>query len=187
MIIATLRNRLVQVAIVLALMAGAAGVVWALFPWQDSRSQSFTAQSMANLTLIAPEPLFSIAGMAPGDVVYGQAQVTNDNGVPMNVTVGGTADNLDGLGLRDQLVLEIRTTDITTLCNAIGFASGTAHYGPAPGIGGDTEVVFSPTPVVIPGGGYSAKFCLKIEMPADTPSTFAASTTSGELIFHAVE
>jgi spore coat-associated protein N len=86
----------------------------AVFTDQDAvGANTFTAATVA-LTTSPTTALITYSNMTPGDSVTNPITVTNSGNVQLRYAVSSSATNADGKALKDQLVLTVKTVDVTT-------------------------------------------------------------------------
>jgi predicted ribosomally synthesized peptide with SipW-like signal peptide len=107
-------------AFVLALLAigllGVAAGISSLAVFTSSASvgsNSFTTGTVVISTAPA-SALVTFANMAPGDTTTSSLVVTNGGTLQLRYAISSSATNTDAKGLKDQLVLTIKTIDVTT-------------------------------------------------------------------------
>ncbi len=130
--------------------------------------------------------LVSFVNMLPGDTVTNPLALSNEGTQPLRYSLSSTATNPDRLRLKDQLVLTVRTIDVTSPripCNNFDGArlytgdldsvTGRIIGNPAPGQHGRSE-----------GGGdrliaarSSETLCFRVSLPRETGNAFQAAAT----------
>jgi Concanavalin A-like lectin/glucanases superfamily/Camelysin metallo-endopeptidase len=86
----------------------------AVFTDSDANgSNTFTASTIS-LTLNPTSALITYSNMQPGDSVTNSIVVTNNGGSQLRYAISSSATNADAKALKDQLVLTIKTIDVTT-------------------------------------------------------------------------
>ena len=87
---------------------------------QDVGANSFTAGTV-DVSTAPTSAVVTFSNMAPGDSVTNPIVVTNSGTLGMRYSVSASATNADSLGLKDQLVLAVRTVDVddTIPCDAV--------------------------------------------------------------------
>jgi spore coat-associated protein N len=113
--------------VAIASMAGGA-VSLALFTSTATvPSNTFTTGTVIITTDHPATAIVSFSAMAPGDQVTNPLLVSNTGTMALRYAVSSVATNADAKGLRDQLVLTIKT-GVTTCTNAAYAADGTIVY-----------------------------------------------------------
>ena len=103
-----------SVLLVLVLAMGWTRDTLAVFTDSDANgSNTFTASTIS-LTLNPTSALITYSNMQPGDSVTNSIVVTNNGGSQLRYAISSSATNTDAKGLKDQLVLTIKTIDVTT-------------------------------------------------------------------------
>ena len=106
----------------------------------------------------------------------------------MVVAVSSTATNADGKGLKDQLVLTIKS-GVTTCSNAAWGADGSVLY--TGDLDGTTGVLIGdPATGADPGdrnllAGASEVLCFNVTLPLSTGTAFQAATSTATFTFDA--
>jgi spore coat-associated protein N len=128
------------------------------------------------------DTLVTYDNMAPGDKVTQPLTVSNDGSLELRYAMTTSADNDDGKGLADQLVLTIKTKT----ANPCSTFDGTQLYTGAlssgaigdPGQGADTgdRTLAASTNEVL---------CFQVELPSDTDDDYQDATTTATFTFDA--
>jgi predicted ribosomally synthesized peptide with SipW-like signal peptide len=173
----------------LALLGGLAG--FAVFT--DSSSvpgNTFSTGSVDISTNPPPGAVISFTAMAPGDQVTNSLVVSNLGTMQLRYAITGSATNTDGLGLKDQLVLTIRTVDATTPLSPCDNFDGTVLYtgdlddgvggllvgNPAQGTQGGERVL---------AVGANETLCFRAALPLSTGPAFQGAATTATFVFDA--
>ncbi len=128
--------------------------------------------------------------MLPGDQVTDDLVVTNQPGsAAVRYSLTSAATNADGKGLKDQLVMTVKTTDATTPVTPCNDFDGTQLYtgdldstagavfgNPAQGAqAGDRNLAVS----------ASETLCFRVALPLATGNPFKSAATTATLTFDA--
>jgi spore coat-associated protein N len=132
--------------------------------------------------------LVTFASMAPGDAVTAPITVTNSGTLALRYAVSSVATNVDTKGLKDQLVLTVKS-GVTTCTNAAYAADGTSLYT------GDLDssaglLVGDATPGANAGDRTLAAaandvLCFHVSLPLATGNLFQAASTTATFTFAA--
>ena len=132
--------------------------------------------------------LVTFANMAPGDAVTSPLTVSNTGTLALRYAVSSVATNVDTKGLKDQLVLTIKSG--VTTCTTAGFtADGTSVYT------GDLDstaglIIGNSTTGQDTGdrtlaAGTNEVLCFNVSLPLATNDTFQGSATTATFTFNA--
>ncbi len=132
--------------------------------------------------------LVTFAAMAPGDQVTAPITVSNDGTLALRYAVSSVATNADTKGLKDQLVLTIKS-GVTTCDNANYAATGVQLYS------GDLDssagkLIGDAATGADPGDRTLASLanevlCFNVSLPSLTGDAFQAATTTATFTFAA--
>lgn len=149
---------------------------------------AFTTGSI-DLTTSPASALLTVSAMMPGDVTTQPLSVQNSGSAQLRYAVSGAATNADGKGLKDQLVLTIKTVDVTspgTPCD--NFDGTTLYSGDLDGttgalVGSSAQGAQSGDRVL--NGGASEYLCFRVELPLSTSNAFENAATTATFTFDA--
>jgi predicted ribosomally synthesized peptide with SipW-like signal peptide len=149
----------------------------------------FTAKTIS-LSTNPTSALVTLTTMMPGDTVTAPIVVTNDAGSDaLRYAISSVATNTDTFGLRDQLVLTVKTIDATVPATPCDNFDGTQLYtgdldssdgkivgDAATGAqGGDRDLAV----------GGSETLCFRVALPTSTGNAFKLATTTATFTFAA--
>ena len=120
----TQRNRILLTVAGLITVATIAGGAASLALFTSTTTVSNNAFTAGTVILTTDHPataIVSFSNMAPGDVTTAPLLVSNTGSLALRYAVSSVATNVDTKGLKDQLVLTVKT-GVTTCTNA-GFAT----------------------------------------------------------------
>ena len=145
----------------------------------------------AGTVVISTNPvtaLVTIAAMAPGDAVTAPITVSNTGTLDLRYAISSVATNADAKGLKDQLVLTIKS-GVATCTNAAYAATGTIEYT------GDLD---STTGKLVGDAASGSDLgdrllaastnevlCFHVSLPLATGDAFQAATTTATFTFDA--
>jgi len=139
----------------------------------DNDGNAFTSGSV-DISTNPASAFLTMSNMAPGDSVTAQLTVSNTGTLELRYAMTTSADDTDGLHLRDALTLTIKTlgTNCTTF-DGTELYTGTLASGaigdPTPGgDSGDRTLAAS----------GSENLCFKVELPSGATGPEGASTTA---------
>ena len=127
--------------------------------------------------------------MAPGDQVTNPLVVTNAGSLQLRYAISGSATNADGKGLKDQLVLTIKTIDATTPGTPCDNFDGTQLY--SADLDGTTgALVGDPAQGDDTGdrtlnASAGETLCFRVSLPSSTGNAFQNAATTGTFTFDA--
>ena len=110
----------------LTLLAAMAGL--AVFTDQETIGANAFDTGTIDLSTAPTTALVTFTGMAPGDTVTNSLVVSNIGSLEFRYAISSTATNADGLGLKDALVLTIKTIDVTLPATPCDDFDGTQLY-----------------------------------------------------------
>lgn len=150
-------------------------------------ANTFTAGTVVISTNPA-SALVTIAAMAPGDQVTAPITVSNTGTLDLRYAISSVATNADGKGLKDQLVLTIKS-GVATCTNAAYAATGTVEYtgdldSTTGKLVGDAAQGADPGDRVL-AAATSEVLCFHVSLPLATGNAFQAATTTATFTFDA--
>jgi predicted ribosomally synthesized peptide with SipW-like signal peptide len=171
---------------VVALLAFAAAVsagTLALFTDQATVGANLFSTSTIDIDAAPASAVVTLTGMLPGDSVTDDMTVTNAAGsAALRYAISSTATDADGKGLKDALVLTIRTADVTTPDTPCDDFDGSELYS------GDLDATASrlvgDATAGSQGGDRSLAvdaaevLCFRVALPLDATGPTSASTTA---------
>lgn len=150
-------------------------------------ANTFTAGTVVISTNPA-SALVTLAAMAPGDAVTAPITVSNTGTLDLRYAITSAATNADAKGLKDQLVLTIKS-GVATCTNAAYAATGTIEYtgdlnstlgnlvgDPTSGADAGDRVLTATTNEVL---------CFHVSLPIGTGDAFQGATTTATFTFDA--
>jgi hypothetical protein len=179
-----------------AVVAATTAGTTALFTNTDTIGANLFTNGTIVLTTTPTTALVTFSSMMPGDAIT--APVTVASGAtsdPLRYSIASSATNADALALKDQLVLAVRTVDVTTPGVPCDNFDGTSLYS-GDLDGGTTgkiigDVATGQTGVAATGGdrtlaGNSSEIlCFRVSLPSATGNTFKLATTTATFTFDA--
>jgi hypothetical protein len=132
--------------------------------------------------------LVTFSNMAPGDQVTAPITVSNSGSLALRYALSSVATNTDSKGLKDQLVLTIRS-GVTTCTNAAYAVDGTQLYGgdldsSAGKLVGDSTTGADTGDRTLAASASEA-LCFHVSLPGASGNAFQDSTTTATLTFDA--
>ena len=171
-----------SVLLVLVLAMGWTRDTLAVFTDSDANgSNTFTASTIS-LTLNPTSALITYSNMQPGDSVTNSIVVTNNGGSQLRYAISSSATNTDTKGLKDQLVLTIKTIDVTTPGTPCNDFDGTQLYtGDLDSTAG--KLVGDNTQGAQAGdrtlnASANETLCFRASLPLATSNTYQGATTT---------
>lgn len=145
----------------------------------------------AGTVVISTNPvtaLVTIAAMAPGDAVTAPITVSNTGTLDLRYAISSVATNADAKGLKDQLVLTIKS-GVATCTNAAYAATGTIEYtgdldSTTGKLVGDAASGSDPGDRLL-AASTGEVLCFHVSLPLATGDAFQAATTTATFTFDA--
>ena len=191
-------KKLTVVAVLVALVGVAAnsGTLAVFSDAAPSNNNTFTTGTLdlklsdnneTDLDSVSTSVTFT--AMAPGDTVTDRIVPKNTGSLALRYAISASATNADSKGLKDQLVLTIKTIDVTTPGIPCDNFDGTQLYT------GDTDstagkLVGDNTQGAQAGdrilaAAASETLCFRVNLPLNTGNTFQNATTTVTFTFDA--
>jgi spore coat-associated protein N len=159
----------------------------AVFTDQDSvGANTFTAATIG-LTTSPTTALITYSNMQPGDSVTNSITVTNSGNVQLRYAISSSATNADAKALKDQLVLTVKTVDVTTPGTPCNDFDGTQLYS------GDLDSTAGKLVGDSTQGSQAGDrslnasnneiLCFRASLPLATGNTFQGATTTATFTF----
>ena len=151
-------------------------------------NNAFTAGTVIIATDHPATAIVNFSAMAPGDQVTAPLLVSNTGTLALRYAVSSVATNADTRGLRDQLVLTVKTG--VTTCTDAGFGiDGTSVYGgdldsTAGKLIGDATTGAQAGDRSLAAAGTET-LCFNASLPLNTGDAFQAASTTAVLTFAA--
>jgi predicted ribosomally synthesized peptide with SipW-like signal peptide len=184
-------RKLALTTVVLVVFGSLVGLgTLAVFTDQDSVDANTFSTGNISLGLNPTTALVTFNGMVPGDTVTNPLVVTNNPGsASLRYAISSTATNTDSKGLKDLLVLTIKTIDVTTPGTPCDNFDGTQLYtGDLDSTAG--KLVGDSTQGAQTGDrtlavGTSETLCFSVNLPLSTGNTSVSATTTATFTFDA--
>lgn len=180
------RRRLAATAVALACFGSVTTVgVLAVFTDKESVGANAFSSGTVDIATTPTSAAVSFAGMMPGDQVTDDLVVSNQAGsAAVRYAVSSTATNVDAKGFKDQLVLTVKTIDVTTPVTPCDNFDGTQLYlGDLDSTAG--KIIGDPAQGAQAGDrplavSASETLCFRVALPLATGNAFnnAASTAT---------
>lgn len=159
----------------------------AVFTDQDTvGANTFTAATIG-LTTSPTTALITYSNMQPGDSVTNSITVTNSGNVQLRYAISSSATNADAKALKDQLVLTVKTVDVTTPGTPCNDFDGTQLYS------GDLDSTAGKLVGDSTQGSQAGDrslnasnneiLCFRASLPLATGNTFQGATTTATFTF----
>jgi hypothetical protein len=167
--------------------------------WSQDALAAFTGQKTAGpitftsgtvaLTTSPTSALLTYANMQPGNSVTSSITVTNTGSSQLRYAVSSSATNADGKALKDQLVLTIKTVDVSTPGVPCDDFDGTQLYS------GDLDATAGKLVGDSAQGAQAGDrtlsastneiLCFRASLPLSTSTAYQSATTTGTFTFDA--
>lgn len=183
------RALLLGVALLSAIGIGAGRLSLAIFTDQEAVDATFASGSVDLDGPGIDQLTLSVDPMMPGDSINDDVVVANAGSAELRYAVTTASTNTDGKGLRDALVLTVRTVDATTPGTPCDDFDGTvlvdaeAFGALGTGFGDATAGADSGDRTLAPAA--SETLCFRVELPLATDETYADATTTTTFTFAA--
>lgn len=156
---------------------------------QDVDANTFTTGTI-DISTAPTTALVTFSNMAPGDQVTDDIVVTNAGTLALRYAVTSVATNPDAKGLKDQLVMTVKTIDVTTPATPCSDFDGTGLYS------GDLDDAAGGKIVGDVAQGAQAgdrtlnaaaneTLCFRVALPLGTGNAFQNATTTATFTFAA--
>lgn len=191
-------KKLTVVAVLVALVGVAAnsGTLAVFTDAAPSNNNTFTTGTLdlklsdnneTDLDSVSTSVTFT--AMAPGDTVTDRIVPTNTGSLALRYAVSASATNADSKGLKDQLVLTIKTIDVTTPGTPCDNFDGTQLYtgdvdSTAGKLVGDNAQGAQAGDRTL-AATASETLCFRVNLPLATGNTFQNATTTVTFTFDA--
>jgi hypothetical protein len=182
-----------KIAASLLLLGGLAGFAtfgaMSVFTSQATNPSNTFSTGSISISTSPASAFITYSDMLPGDSTTQSLDVSNDGTVELRYAISSNADDSDGKALKDQLVLTIKTIDVTTPGTPCDDFDGTQLYtGDLDGTTG--ELVGSNAQGADAGdrtlsGSTSETLCFRAELPLATGDAFQSATTTATFTFDA--
>jgi hypothetical protein len=167
------------------------GMSLAIFTDQTTvPTNTFTAGTVSITTDHTASAIVTYGNMAPGDQTTNPLLVTNNGTLALRYAVSSVATNTDTKGLKDQLVLTVKSN--VTTCTTAGFGlSGTTLYAGDLDASAPGNLVGDPTSGADAGdrnlgSASSETLCWNVKLPLlTTGNGFQSATTTATFTFAA--
>lgn len=168
---------------------GAFGALSIFTSTADVTGNAFTTGTVVISTSPA-SVLITYDNMAPGDTTTQSLVVSNDGSLELRYAISSSATDTDLKGLKDQLVLTIKTIDVTLPATPCDDFDGTQLYTGDLDDGVSGYLVGDPTQGEDTGdrtlaASTSETLCFQVSLPSDTGDAFQDATTTATFSFEA--
>jgi camelysin-like metallo-endopeptidase len=172
--------------------------ILAVVPWAVSQAVYTDSQAVGGNTFttgtvdISTSPtsaLVTFSGMTPGDSTTQPITVTNGGSLEFRYAISSSATNADSKALKDQLVLTIKTVDVTTPGTPCDNFDGTQLYtgdldSTAGKLVGDNAQGAQAGDRTLAASANEV-MCFRVELPSGTGNSFQDATTTATFTFDA--
>ena len=155
---------------------------------QSVGSNTFTTGTV-DISTAPASALVTYSNMAPGDSTTQSLAVTNAGTLALRYAIAGSATDPDGKGLKDQLVLTVKTIDVTTPGTPCDDFDGTQLY--TGDLDGTTGALVGSNAQGAQAGdrplsaSSSETLCFRADLPLSTGNAFQNATTTATFTFDA--
>jgi spore coat-associated protein N len=151
-------------------------------------SNSFTTGTV-DISTSPTSALVTYSSMTPGDTTTQSLVVSNAGTLQLRYAVSSAATNTDSKGLKDQLVLTIKTIDVTTPGTPCDNFDGTQLY--TGDLDGTTGALVGSNAQGSQAGDRTLSasanetLCFRVNLPSSTGNAFQNATTTATFTFDA--
>ena len=151
-------------------------------------TNAFTTGTV-DITTSPTSALFTVDGMAPGDSSTQALVVSNGGSLELRYAVSASATDADSKGLKDILVLTIKTVDVTAPTTPCDDFDGTELY--TGDLDGASGVLIGSAAQGAQAGdrtlaaSASETLCFRVELPLSTGNEYQDATTTATFTFEA--
>jgi len=185
------RRQLGATAVALACFGSLMTVgVLAVFSDQEQVGANAFSTGTVDISTTPTSAAVSFSNMMPGDQVTDDLVVTNEPGsAAVRYSLTSVATNADSKGLKDQLVMTVKTIDATTPGTACNDFDGTQLYsGDLDSTGG--QIFGNPAQGAQPGDrnlavSASETLCFRVALPLSTGNAYKNAATTATFTFDA--
>jgi hypothetical protein len=176
-----------SVLLVLALALAWTHDTLAVFTDQDTVGSNTFSTITISLTTSPTSAVVSYSNMRPGDSVTNSMVVTNAGNDQLRYAISSSATNTDGKDLKDQLVLTIKTVDVTTPGTPCDNFDGTQLYtgdldSTAGKLVGDNTQGSQAGDRTL-NASANETLCFRASLPLTTGNTYQNATTTATFTF----
>ena len=175
---------------VLVMMGGAMALGSnAVFTDSAALGANSFATGSVDITTSPASALFSVSAMMPGDVTTQPLTVSNSGNAQLRYAISATATNADTKALKDQLVLTVRTVDVTTPGTPCDNFDGTQVY--TGDLDGTTGALVGSSAQGAQAGdrvldaSTNEVLCFRVSLPLATGNTAQGAATTATFTFDA--
>ncbi len=184
------KSKLLLTAVMLTgVVALATFGTFALFTNQEAvGSNAFTAGTV-DISTSPVSTVINFSGMVPGDTVTNPITASNNGNQSLRYAVTSSATNADAKALKDQLVMTVKTVDVTTPTTPCDNFDGTQLYT------GDVDstaglIIGDPAAGAQTGdrtlaAAASETLCFRVNLPSATGNAYQGATTTVTFTFNA--
>jgi hypothetical protein len=175
---------------VLVMMGGAMALGSnAVFTDSAALGANSFATGSVDITTSPASALFSVSAMMPGDVTTQPLTVSNSGNAQLRYAISATATNADTKALKDQLVLTVKTVDVTTPGTPCDNFDGTQVY--TGDLDGTTGALVGSSAQGAQAGdrvldaSANEVLCFRVSLPLATGNTAQSAATTATFTFDA--
>ncbi len=185
------RRRLAATALALTCFASVMTVgVLAVFTDQETVGANAFTSGTVDISTNPASAAVSFTNMLPGDQVTDDLVVTNAAGsANSRYSMSSTATNVDAKGLKDQLVLTVKTVDLTTPGTPCDNFDGTQLY--TGDLDGTTGAIIGSSAQGAQAGdrtlavSATETLCFRVALPLSTGNAFKSAASTATFTFDA--
>jgi hypothetical protein len=172
---------------VLALVAAWSGDALAAFTAQSSTGPTTVTAGTVQVSINPTSAVLSYTGMLPGDSVTNGIVVTNSGSAALRYAISSSATNAATKALKDQLVLTVKSVDVTTPAAPCDNFDGSQLYtgdldSTAGKLVGDSTQGAQTGDRTL-GAGAAETLCLRATLPLATAAAYQGATTTATFAF----
>ena len=183
----TERRVVASVLLVLVLALAWTQDAFAVFSTSRSPGSATYTSGTVTLTTSPTTALITYSTMQPGDSVTNSITVSNTGNSTLRYAISSSATNADSKALKDQLVLTVKTVDVTTPASPCSEFDGTLLYmgdldSSAGKLVGDNTQGSQAGDRTL-SGSTNEILCFRANLPLSTPNTYQGASTTATFTF----
>ncbi len=185
-----MKRKMTATVLTLLAFAGLVSVgTMALFTDQAQVGANTFATGDVDISTTPSTALVSFSNMAPGDTITDDLVLNNTSSLATRYSISASADNTDTKGLKDQLVLTIKTVDVTTPASPCDNFDGTELYtgdvdsSAGKLVGDSTAGNHTGDRALVANTGET--LCFRVNLPTATGNAFQNASTTATFTFDA--
>ena len=183
-----------KIAATLLVVGGLAGIsafgAFSIFTSTATNPSNTFSTGSVSISTSPASAFITFSSMVPGDTTTQSLVVSNDGTLQLRYAITSSATNTDAKGLKDQLVLTVKTIDVTTPATPCDNFDGTQLYTGDLDDGAGGVLVGSNAQGAQAGdrtlnASTNETLCFRVNLPSTTGNAFQNATTTATFTFDA--